>query len=99
MERYYTIIIRKSKLEYVAICLELNVSARGEDLISVEKNLLEAIKLYMEDLNNYPETVVSPISTEELIEFLKDTEPEWYKEPQKDLVLRPFEVHEVPMYA
>lgn len=99
MERNYTIIIRKSKFEYVAICLELNVSARGEDLISVEKNLLEAIKLYMEDINNYPETVVSPISTEELIEFLKDTEPEWYKEPQKDLVLRPFEVHEVPMYA
>jgi len=27
MEQKYTAIIRKSKLEYVAICLELNVSA------------------------------------------------------------------------
>jgi hypothetical protein len=32
MERRYTTIIRKSKLEYVAVCLELNISARGEDL-------------------------------------------------------------------
>ncbi len=31
MRQKYTAIIRKSKLEYVAICLELNVSARGED--------------------------------------------------------------------
>lgn len=34
----YTAIIRKSRLEYVAVCLELNVSARGEDLPDVEKN-------------------------------------------------------------
>gem|GEM_PF-4160988 len=33
----YTAIIRKSQLEYVAVCLELNVSARGEDLPDVEK--------------------------------------------------------------
>jgi len=29
MKRTYTAIVRKSKLEYVAICLELNISARG----------------------------------------------------------------------
>jgi len=33
----YTAIIRKSKLEYVAICLELNVSASGVDLSDIEK--------------------------------------------------------------
>lgn len=98
MEKY-TAIIRKSKLEYVAICLELNVSARGEDLAAVERNLRTAIELYLSDIKDHPETVISPISTEELIEFLKDTEPEWYREPAEGLMLRPLEVHEVPSYA
>jgi len=99
MEKKYTALIRKSKLEYVAICLELNLSARGEDLPDVEKNLRTAIELFHEDIKKHPETVVSPISSEELIEFLRDTEPEWYKEPEKGLILRPLEVHEVPSYA
>ncbi|MBI3814088.1 MAG: type II toxin-antitoxin system HicB family antitoxin [Nitrospinae bacterium] len=99
MERKYTAIIRKSRLEYVAVCLEFNLSARGEDLADVEKNLKSAIELYLEDIKEHPETIVSPISTEELIEFLKDTEPEWYKGPGKGLILRPLEVHEVPSYA
>jgi len=99
MKRRYTVIIRKSKLEYVAICLELNLSACGEDLADVEKNLRTAIELYQEDIREHPETVVSPISSEELIEFFQDTEPEWYKEPTEGLILRPLEVHEVPIYA
>ena len=80
MEKTYTAIIRKSKLEYVAICLELNVSARGDDLPDVEKNLKTAIELYLEDIKEHPETDISPISTDEIIEFLRDTEPDWYKE-------------------
>jgi len=99
MGRKYTVIIRKSKLEYVTICLELNVSARGEDLADVEKNIRAAIELYQEDVKEHPETVVSPISSEELIEFLRDIQPEWYRKSGKDLILRPFEVHEVPVYA
>jgi len=99
MEKRYTAIIRKSKTEYVAVCLELNVSARGDDLADVEKNLRTAIELYQEDIKEHPETIVSPISPEELIEFLRDTEPEWYKEPKSGLILRPLEVHEVPFYA
>jgi predicted RNase H-like HicB family nuclease len=99
MEKKYTALIRKSKLEYVAICLELNVSARGEDLADVEKNLKAAIELYLDDIKEHLETVVSSISTEELIEFLRDTEPEWYKEPGEGLILKPLEVHEVPSYA
>ena len=99
MEKKYTAIVRKSKLEYVAICLELNVSSRGEDLVSVERNLRDAIELYIEDIKAHPETEVEPISTEEFIEFLRDTEPEWYKEPEEGLILRPLEVHEVPSYA
>jgi len=99
VKKKYTAIIRKSKIEYVAICLELNLSARGETLAEVEKNLRTAIELYQEDVKEHPETVVSPVSLQELIEFLRDTEPEWYKEPEKGLILRPFEVHEVPSYA
>ncbi len=99
MGQKYTAIIRKSKLEYVAICLELNVSARGDDLVDVEKNLKAAIELYLEDLEKYPETMRSSISTDEIIEFLRDTEPDWYREPGEGLILRPLEVHEVPSYA
>ncbi len=40
----YTAIIRKSKLEYIAICLELNLSARGEDL--APKRLLTEVDSY-----------------------------------------------------
>ena len=99
MEKKYTAIVRKSKLEYVAVCLELNVTARGDDLADVEKNLRKAIELYLEDIKKYPETVSSPISTEEFIEFLKDTEPEWYKDTERGFILWPLEVHEVPAYA
>ena len=45
------------------------------------------------------ETFVSSISIDEFIEFLRDTEPDWYKEPDKGLILRPLEMHEVPSYA
>jgi hypothetical protein len=50
-------------------------------------------------VKGHPEIIVSPISTDEFIDFLKDTEPEWYKEPGEGLILRPLEVHEVPSYA
>ena len=99
MNRQYTAIVRKSRLEYVAVCLDLNVSARGEDLADVEKNLRSAIELYLEDIKENDGTIVSSISVEEFIEFLRDTEPEWYKGPADGLILRPLEVHEVPSYA
>ncbi|MEK7733523.1 MAG: hypothetical protein AAB318_04885 [Planctomycetota bacterium] len=50
-------------------------------------------------LKKHPETVSSPISTEEFIEFLRDTEPEWHKDTGTGFILRPLEVHEVPAYA
>ena len=40
MRKKYTAMVRKSKLEYVAVCLELNVSDRGVELAAVEKILL-----------------------------------------------------------
>jgi len=92
----YTVLIRRSKLEYAAICLELNVAARGVDLADVEKNLKSAIDTYLEDIEQNPDTLVAPIPIEELIEFLKDTEPEWVKE---ETLFKPLEVHEVPSYV
>ncbi len=58
-----------------------------------------AIELYLEDIKEHPATVSSPIPTEEFIEFLRDTEPDWYKKPETGFILRPLEVHEVPSYA
>ena len=97
-ERTFTAIIRKSKLEYVAICLEINISARGADIPEVEKNLKNAINEYLEHLKECPETEVASLSTEELIEFLKDTEPAWLKKPP-GFPLKLLEIHEVPVYV
>jgi predicted RNase H-like HicB family nuclease len=55
--------------------------SRDNDLAEVEKNLRTTIDLYLEDIKEHPETVSSPISMEEFIEFLRDTELKWYKEP------------------
>ncbi|RJP69467.1 MAG: hypothetical protein C4532_10970 [Candidatus Abyssobacteria bacterium SURF_17] len=74
MEKKYTAIIRRSELEYVAICLELNVSARGDNLADVEKNLRTAIETYLADIKEHPETSVSPVPIQEFVEFVRDTE-------------------------
>ena len=99
MRTKFTGIVRKSKLEYVAVCLELNVSARGDNLADVEKNLKEAIELYLSDLKDHPDTVSGPMPIEDFIEFLSDTEPDWVKEPKDGFILKPLEIHEVPSYV
>jgi predicted RNase H-like HicB family nuclease len=99
MKKKFTGIVRKSKLEYVAVCLELNVAARGDNLADVEKNLKEAIELYLSDLKEYPETVSEPMPIEDFIDFLRDTEPDWVKEPEDGFILKPLEIHEVPSYV
>jgi len=99
MHQKFTAIVRKSKLEYVAVCLELNVAARGDNLADVEKNLKEAIELYLSDLKEYPETVLEPMPIEDFIDFLRDTEPDWVKEPKEGFILKPLEIHEVPSYV
>ncbi|MEW6185515.1 MAG: type II toxin-antitoxin system HicB family antitoxin [Thermodesulfobacteriota bacterium] len=99
MPRKFTAIVRRSKLEYVAVCLELNVAARGDNLAEVERNLKEAIELYLSDLQEHQETLVEPMPIEEFIEFLRDTEPDWVKEPKDGFILKPLEIHEVPSYV
>lgn len=99
MSRKFTAIVRKSKLEYVAVCLELNVAARGDNLADVERNLKEAIELYLSDIQNHQETIVEAMPIEDFIEFLRDTEPDWVKEPEDGFILKPLEIHEVPSYV
>ena len=99
MPQKFTAILRRSKLEYVAVCLELNVAARGDNLADVERNLKEAIELYLSDLREHQETVVGPMAIEDFIEFLKDMEPDWVKEPEDGFILKPLEIHEVPSYV
>ena len=99
MPRKFTAIVRRSKLEYVAVCLELNVAARGDNLAEVERNLKEAIELYLSDLKDHQETIFEPMAIEEFIEFLRDTEPDWVKEPKDGFILKPLEIHEVPSYV
>ena len=83
----------------MAVCLELNLAAQGTDLADVEQNLRDAIETYCDEVKNYPETIVSPMTTEEFIEFLQDTEPDWYVKPSEDFILKPLEIHEIPSYA
>ncbi len=67
MPKPYTVIVRKSKLQYVAVCLELNVSACGDTLAEVEIALKEAIELYLEDVAAYPETQISAITASDFL--------------------------------
>ena len=91
----YTFIIRKSKLEYVAVCIELNVSARGADLPEVQRNLMNAIQDYLECAQE-KSIVVEPMPLNELVEFLRDTSPRG-SESLRDF--QPLELNEVPVYA
>ncbi|MBI4640900.1 MAG: hypothetical protein HY731_09405 [Candidatus Tectomicrobia bacterium] len=94
----YTALIRRSVNEYVAICLELNVSARGADLPEVEKNLKHAAEDYLEYAK---ETAleIEPISIKELTEFLRDTSIAEPERKRKKRYFHTLELHEVPLYV
>ena len=70
--RPFTAIVRKGVHEYVAVALEYNVAARGEDLSKVEENLAEVVEASLEDAST-EDVVIEPIPIDELIEFLRET--------------------------
>ena len=74
MNKELTTILRKDKSQYIALCLELNVSAFGETILEVKKKLSNAIDIYLEDIIEFPDTIVEAISIEELVSFLRNTE-------------------------
>jgi len=49
MIEFHVLIEKEGKL-YSALCLELNVASQGRTLIEAEKNIREAITLYLEDV-------------------------------------------------
>ncbi|MBI1929523.1 hypothetical protein HYR99_35415 [Candidatus Poribacteria bacterium] len=67
-----TAIIRKSEKEYVGVCLEVNVAARGKTIPEVESNLMVAVNEFL-DYARETSLDVEPIPIQELIEFLEDT--------------------------
>ncbi len=44
------VLIEKENNLYSALCLELNVASQGKTLAEAEKNIREAIELYLEDV-------------------------------------------------
>ncbi len=99
MNQKYTAIVRKSGPDYIAVCLELNLVAQGNDLPEVEKNLRDAIESYLEEVAISQDVQVGPIPIEEFIEFLNDTEPETEEQPSEKYILKPLELNEVRAYA
>lgn len=49
MSYKFTVIINKEKKWYVAHCVELGVTSQGKTIKDAQKNLKEAVELYLED--------------------------------------------------
>jgi predicted RNase H-like HicB family nuclease len=93
----YTAIIRWADIEYVAICLELNVSAGGKTIQDTLKSLQDAIDEYIACIRDYPDTFVQPIPIYELVRFLQETSPVDHTLPH--LSYRAMKVEEIVDYA
>ncbi|OGS34147.1 MAG: hypothetical protein A2474_07285, partial [Elusimicrobia bacterium RIFOXYC2_FULL_34_12] len=48
MKRHFNAVITKENKLYVAHCIELDVVSQGKTLEEAEKNLKEAVELYLE---------------------------------------------------
>lgn len=65
-------LIEKEGGFYSAVCLELNVASQGETVSEAQKNLQEAVELYLEDVleaKDEQEFIPRPASKEEWIKF------------------------------
>lgn len=49
MSYKFTVIINKEKKWYVSHCVELGVVSQGKTIEDAQKNLKEAVELYLED--------------------------------------------------
>lgn len=98
MKQEYTIIIRKAEACFIALCIELNVCSTGETPQDAKRNIENAINLFLEDIKANPETIVEPISIEEFIDFIKDSEEDSQLNDNKD-IFKSFEINSLPAYA
>lgn len=67
---YYTAIIKKSKDQYVALCLELGIVGSGYTSEEAKKSLEDAIESYVDYAKDTGLPLERPISIKELHEFL-----------------------------
>ena len=70
MEPYYTIVFRKSARQWVALCLENGLVGQGATKEKAAVRLHEAIASFDEGVQDQQDIYRSPISVQELHEFL-----------------------------
>jgi len=67
---FYTIVLRKSGLYWLALCLENGIVGQGSSKDMAIEKLKEAIASFEEIRKNEPDIYTSPLSIKELHEFL-----------------------------
>ncbi len=74
---FYTVVLRKSDNYWVALCLENGIVGQGVNKDASIQNLKEAIESFEEVRDSEEDIYSSPISINELHEFLmvEDVEP------------------------
>ncbi len=73
---FYTVVIRKSSGYWVALCLENGVVGQGKTQEDTVNKIKEAIESFQSVYESEPNIYKSPISIEELHEFLLFEEKE-----------------------
>jgi predicted RNase H-like HicB family nuclease len=74
---FYTVVLRKSEKYWAALCLENGIVGQGINKDDSIRNLKDAIESFEEVRDNEEDIYSSPISINELHEFLmvEDVEP------------------------
>ena len=70
----FHVLIEKEDNLYSALCLELNVASQGKTLAETEKNIREAIELYLEDVyeaGDEKDFIPRPAPVEEWLKFFR----------------------------
>jgi predicted RNase H-like HicB family nuclease len=68
------VLIEKEDNLFSALCLELNVASQGASLVEAEKNIKEAIELYLEDVyesGDEKDFIPRPAPVEEWLKYFQ----------------------------
>ena len=83
MERY-TIFVRRDGPNYVAVCLELDISSQGASLEEAQRNMMEAIKEHLDagrldELDDQPRSITTNLLREFWLAKTTEMQPESIK--------------------
>ncbi len=67
----FTVSVKKEGKWYVAHCVELDVASQGETLEEAEKNIKEAVQLYLEENPELICTLKAPTKIESISTYVK----------------------------